>query len=130
MYRLLQVNPDTQGDELGYPIMYVRSSAARLAPKVVDDWLLRCGTMLTTQRDKLMLKELFSHYVFQVLTPAAYPACAVRQHTYKSQGICRICHGATESAGAALQDTLNQVSVHETLAFQQHRAASALQRSP
>ena len=67
---MLQVNPDTQGDELGYPFMYVRSSAARLSPKVVEDWLLRCQAMITTQKDTLILKELFSHYAFQVRAAA------------------------------------------------------------
>lgn len=40
----------------GFPILYVRSHAARLPGGLVRDWLFRCKVQLTETAGKLILK--------------------------------------------------------------------------
>jgi len=40
----------------GFPILYVRSHAARLPAGLVRDWLFRCRVMLEANEGRLVLK--------------------------------------------------------------------------
>uniref|UniRef100_A0A383WCR9 Uncharacterized protein n=1 Tax=Tetradesmus obliquus TaxID=3088 RepID=A0A383WCR9_TETOB len=66
MFRFSAVDPWMHEKNDGFPLLYVRSHAARLPGSVVRDWLVRCKVALAASQGRLVLKELYSHYSQQV----------------------------------------------------------------
>lgn len=54
--RMSLVDPWLHEKRDGFPILYVRSHAARLPGSVVKDWCFRCRVMLAEQSGRLVLK--------------------------------------------------------------------------
>jgi hypothetical protein len=50
----------------GFPLLYVRSHAARLHGSVVRDWLVRCKVALAASHGRLVLKVRSQLLVLQI----------------------------------------------------------------
>eukprot|EP00877_Chromochloris_zofingiensis_P010644 jgi/Chrzof1/5833/Cz16g17160.t1 len=66
IFRMSLVDPWLHEKGDGFPILYVRSHAARLPGGLVRDWLFRCKVQLTETAGKLILKDLYGVYTQQV----------------------------------------------------------------
>ncbi|KAG2432202.1 hypothetical protein HXX76_009121 [Chlamydomonas incerta] len=53
-------------NEDGYPLLYMRSNAARLPRAMVLDFVFRCNVQLAEAEDKLTLRPLYDKYVVNV----------------------------------------------------------------
>jgi hypothetical protein len=54
--RFSVVDPWMHEKNDGFPLLYVRSHAARLPGSVVRDWLVRCKVALAASQGRLVLK--------------------------------------------------------------------------
>ncbi|KAI8472414.1 MAG: hypothetical protein J3K34DRAFT_519751 [Monoraphidium minutum] len=64
--RLSMIDPWLHEKNDGFPVLYVRSHAARLPGGLVRDWLFRCRVALEAGQGRMVLKDLYAHYVQQV----------------------------------------------------------------
>jgi len=64
--RLSAVDPWAHDPGDGFPLLYVRSHAARLPGSLVRDWLFRCRCALQDSGGRLALADLFAFYTQQV----------------------------------------------------------------
>jgi hypothetical protein len=66
LLRLSAVDPWAHDPGDGFPLLYVRSHAARLPGSLVRDWLFRCKLALADSGGRLGLQDLFAYYTQQV----------------------------------------------------------------